>query len=88
MKTASAFTIAYGVPAIPFEIGRIVMKRIWTYLLRWQIWRDTRGQDLVEYALLTGFIAVSAGALLPPIADSISIIFSKMDSVVENASKL
>ena len=63
------------------------MKRLWTYLLRWRIWRDTRGQDLVEYALLTAFIAVAAGAVLPPIADNISVIFSKMDSVVERASQ-
>ncbi len=47
---------------------------------------DERGQDMVEYALLAGFIAVAAGAILPPIADSISIIFSKMASVVGNAA--
>ena len=42
---------------------------------------------MVEYALLAGFIAVAAAAALPPFADSISMIFSKMDSVVENVSK-
>ncbi len=31
---------------------------------------DDKGQDMVEYALLAGFIAVAAGALLPPVADS------------------
>lgn len=44
--------------------------------------RDKKGQDMVEYALLAGFIAVAAGALLPPISDSISVIFSEMKSVV------
>ena len=29
---------------------------------------DNKGQDMVEYALLAGFIAVAAGALLPPVA--------------------
>ena len=48
--------------------------------------RDERAQDMVEYALLAGFIAVSAGALLPGIADGISIIFSKMGSLVNNAA--
>ncbi len=48
--------------------------------------RDTRGQDLVEYALLAGFIAVAAGALLPGISTSISTIFSKMASVLANAA--
>ena len=46
------------------------------------MWKDTRGQDLVEYALLAGFIAVAAGALLPNISASISTIFSKMQSVL------
>lgn len=47
---------------------------------------DERGQDMVEYALLAGFIAVAAGAVLPPISDSISIIFSRMGSVVAAAA--
>ena len=41
---------------------------------------------MVEYALLAGFIAVAAGALLPGIADGISVIFSKMGSLVNNAA--
>jgi len=52
--------------------------KIWSALL----WKDTKGQDLVEYALLAGFVAVAAGALLPAISGSISTIFSKMGSVL------
>ncbi len=48
--------------------------------------KDRKGQDMVEYALLAGFIAVAAGALLPPISDSISTIFSRMASVVSAAA--
>ena len=47
---------------------------------------DDRGQDLVEYALLAGFIAVAAGAFLPNIANEISIIFSKMQSLLNRAA--
>ncbi len=47
---------------------------------------DSEGQDLVEYALLAGFVAVAAGALLPGISDSISVIFSKMASVLSAAA--
>ena len=47
---------------------------------------DEQGQDMVEYALLAGFIAVAAGALLPPISVSISTIFSNMASVVALAA--
>ncbi len=48
--------------------------------------KDRKGQDMVEYALLAGFIAVAAGALLPGISDSISTIFSRMASVVSAAA--
>jgi pilus assembly protein Flp/PilA len=48
--------------------------------------RDSKGQDMVEYALLAGFIAVSAGALLPGVSDSVSTIFSRMNSVLTEAS--
>ena len=51
-----------------------------------RIQRDERAQDLVEYALLAAFIAVSSGALLPPVASSISVILSKMVSVVNTAA--
>ena len=47
---------------------------------------DTEGQDLVEYALLAGFVAVAAGALLPGISASISVIFSRMGSVLAAAA--
>ncbi len=47
---------------------------------------NTEAQDMVEYALLAGFVAVAAGALLPGISSSISTIFSKMGSVLTAAS--
>ena len=60
--------------------------RIWKKFIQLSIWRDQSGQDMVEYALLAGFIAVAAGALLPGISDSISTIFSRMASVVSVAA--
>jgi len=47
---------------------------------------DAEGQDLVEYALLAGFVAVAAGALLPGISASVSTIFSRMGSVLTAAA--
>jgi Flp pilus assembly pilin Flp len=42
--------------------------------------RNTRGQDLVEYAMLAGFVAVAGGALIPWGATGpISMIFSKLN---------
>ena len=45
-----------------------------------------KGQDLIEYALMAGFVAVSAGALMPSIASSISTVFSKITSVMADAA--
>ena len=51
-----------------------------------RIWNDTRGQDLIEYALMAGFIAVAAGALMPSIATSLSTVFSNVGSVMAVAA--
>jgi pilus assembly protein Flp/PilA len=48
--------------------------------------RETHGQDLVEYALMAGFVAVTAGAIMPGVASSISSIFSQVGSVMAVAS--
>ena len=50
------------------------------------IWRDTRGQDLVEYALLAGFVAVASGAVLPDLSSSMSKIYSRLASKLVEAS--
>jgi len=55
-------------------------------LQRVSIWRDRRGQDLIEYALMAGFVAVAAGAAFPPVADTLSEIFSKVQSVMSSAN--
>jgi pilus assembly protein Flp/PilA len=54
-------------------------------ILKLRLLRDTRGQDLIEYALMAGFVAVAAGAIMPGVADSISTIFSKVASVMSAA---
>ena len=60
------------------------MNKLYSFILT--LTRDEEAQDMVEYALLAGFIAVAAGAILPDISDSISTIFSKMSSLVLLAS--
>jgi len=60
------------------------MSKLYSYFLR--IVHEEEAQDMVEYALLAGFIAVAAGALLPGIATSLSTIFSKMISVTSAAA--
>ena len=56
------------------------------FLLKLKVMKDTRGQDLIEYALMAGFVAVAAGAIMPGVATSISQIFSKVASVLTAAN--
>jgi len=63
-----------------------MQQRIWRTLWRVRIFKDTRGQDLIEYALMGGFVAVSAAALMPNIATSISTVFSQVGSVLSAAA--
>ena len=55
-------------------------------ILKLKIWKDQSGQDLIEYALMAGFVAVAAGAIMPGVATSISQIFSKVASVLSSAN--
>ena len=62
------------------------MKKLTKAVLSLKIWKDKHGQDLIEYALMAGFVAVAAGALMPNIASSISTVFSKNSSVMASAA--
>ena len=62
------------------------MKQITKLVWKLRILKDTRGQDLIEYALMAGFVAVAAGAIMPGVATSISTIFSKISSTMSNAA--
>ena len=57
------------------------------FIVRMQLLlQDKRGQDLIEYALMAGFVALGAGALMPGISTSISTVFSKVGSVMTGAA--
>lgn len=62
------------------------MKKLTTLVWKLRIWKDTRGQDLIEYALMAGFVAVAAGAIMPGVATSISTIFSKISTAMSQAA--
>lgn len=62
-----------------------MLNRIYKTIVRLRIWTDQHGQDMVEYALLAGFITVTVGAGYPPISDDISAIFSKLGSITDEA---
>ncbi len=59
-----------------------INKMMWTL----RLWKDTKGQDLIEYALMAGFVALAAGAIMPNVATAISTIFSKINSSLSSAA--
>jgi pilus assembly protein Flp/PilA len=64
----------------------LAMKNLVNLVWKLRIWRDTRGQDLIEYALMAGFVAVAAGAVMPGVSNQISTIFSKINSLLTQAA--
>ena len=43
---------------------------------------DGRGQDLIEYALMAGFVACAVATMSNSIADSFVILMSKVNTVI------
>lgn len=66
--------------------GEEIEREMKKLLLKLKIWHDTKGQDLIEYALMAGFVAVAAGAIMPTVSGSISTVFSKINSVMTAAA--
>lgn len=62
------------------------MKKFNQLIWRLRILKDTRGQDLIEYALMVGFIAVAAGAVVPGIVTNIRSIFQRIEQVLANST--
>jgi Flp pilus assembly pilin Flp len=55
----------------------------WIYRLRY----DRRAQDMVEYALMAGFVAVAGGAIFPTaLMPGVSAIFSKINTYTASAA--
>jgi len=54
------------------------MDRFTNLIWRIRLWQDLAGQDLIEYALMSGLIATAVVALSPQLAASISTTFSRV----------
>jgi Flp pilus assembly pilin Flp len=55
---------------------KMLLRQVW----RFAIWRNCQGQDMIEYALLAGFIAVAVGAISPSMAKSMGLVYSRLAS--------
>ena len=52
------------------------------HLLKLKVWQDNHGQDLVEYALAAGMVAVAAVAALPALQTTVSTVFTKIGAII------
>jgi len=50
-----------------------------------RFWNDTQGQDLVEYALAAGMVAVAAVAAMPGLSATVNNVFSKIGSIISSS---
>ena len=50
-----------------------------------RFWRDTRAQDLVEYSLAAGMVALAAVAAMPQLSGTINNVFTRIGSLINSA---
>ena len=55
------------------------MKTYWN-----SFWRDRRGQDLLEYALVAGIVAIAGVAAMPTLSATFSSVFAKIASIINS----
>jgi pilus assembly protein Flp/PilA len=53
-------------------------------VLQLQVWRDTNGQDLVEYALAAGMVAVAAVACMPHLSTMVNNVFTRIGVLINS----
>ncbi len=56
------------------------MNRLYRRLI--QLRKDHQGQDLVEYALAAGMVAVAAVAAMPALSATVNNVFNKIASII------
>ncbi len=49
-----------------------------------QLQKDERAQDLIEYALLAGFLATACAAIVPGIGQSFNSMLSRVNVILVN----
>ncbi len=51
-------------------------------ILKLKVWKDCQGQDLVEYALAAGMVAVAAVAAMPQLSATVDTVFTKISTII------
>ncbi len=58
------------------------MSWLWHRTRQLGVWKDCNGQDLVEYALAVGMVAVIAVAAAPVLPETVRSVFNKLSTVL------
>jgi len=59
------------------------MTQLCNRILKLKIWSDVHGQDVMEYALAAGMVALAAVAVSPALGSSIIGVFGKVAVVLQ-----
>jgi Flp pilus assembly pilin Flp len=62
------------------------MQKMWHLLVGLRIWSDRHGQDLIEYAMIAGFIAVVSGMFMPDVSNDVSVLYSRIASTMRSSA--
>jgi pilus assembly protein Flp/PilA len=62
--------------------GKNKMNWLNNKVLQLQVWKDTNGQDLVEYALAAGMVAVAAVACMPSLSTTVNNVFTRIGVLI------
>lgn len=56
------------------------MNLLWSVFWSLLVWRDERGQDIVEFALLASLAAVASALFVPDLSNNMDRIYSRLSS--------
>ncbi|MCC7156342.1 MAG: Flp family type IVb pilin [Bryobacterales bacterium] len=62
------------------------MARIYNHIITARIWTDDCGQDMIEYALIAGALALAAVAVAPPFLATLSQVMSAIADKITSAA--
>ena len=54
------------------------MSKVERLTIALRFWRDQQGQDLIEYAMIAGFLVVASTLVVPDFAHNVCLLISKI----------
>jgi len=64
------------------------MAKTLTYIIQLKIWKDTRGQDMLEYGCFMAAIVLLYAAFSPSVASGVLNVFTKISNNLSTAAHI